>query len=108
MKSPDYIGKWKGTVIVVNVEYEFKRNGEFVVSSYASNNIVIGGRKGTYKVVDDEFILSYKKSYKYDSTLEKGEWSSDSRVLSFEYELISDKLSLVQKSMGFKINLQKS
>lgn len=101
----DYVGTWRGTVIVVNVEYEFKSNGNFVVSSFSSNDILVGGGKGKYSVDGETIILDYEKAYSYNSDDQTGEWINSNQKIEFEFKVENNELSLYEKTQNFTIEL---
>lgn len=105
--NSELVGKWRGTVVIVNVEYELNEDNSFVVSSYSSNNVLIGGGKGQYQLEDDTIIFTYNKFYEYNSKLKEGLWIDDNRVLSFDFKIEDGKLLLTEVNENFTIILNK-
>ncbi|MDC7224996.1 MAG: hypothetical protein PQJ60_14705 [Spirochaetales bacterium] len=105
--SQNYVGKWEGNVLIVNVIYDFKKDNTFTQGSYASNDVLVGGSVGLYEVQEDVITLFYTKSYSFDKNTNTGSWIDVNRSKSFKYEVSHNEMALTELETDFTMNLTK-
>jgi hypothetical protein len=102
-----YIGKWEGNVLILNIEYDFQKNNTFIQSSFAANDVLVGGGKGIYDVVDDRITLHYIESYSFDNKTNTGRWIESKMDKDFRYEVNSGKMKLTELESNYTMDLSK-
>lgn len=103
----DIIGKWRGTAILLEVEYIFNSDYSFTQVSYSANGVIVGGGTGTYESLDDEIYLTYEKSYNYNTTLQQGSWIDVSKTITFNFANVGEELHLITRDKKVTIKLKK-
>ena len=72
--QPEYINKWCGTVLIVNVFYEFNENGTYLEGTFAVNNVQVGGTRGLWKAESEDIVkLHQLDEYEFDNDTLKGQ-----------------------------------
>lgn len=83
-KQPNYIGHWKGSVLVVIVHYEIEKNN-YEQRTYSSNMVQVGGTKGTYTVKDGKFVFTQMAEYRFSNLTLTGEWYPLRKIFEYTY-----------------------
>ena len=64
--SPDLIGKWSGTVLIVGVEFTFTAD-TYTQRTTSFNDIMIGGTKGTISTKGNTIYVHQTDKYYFDT-----------------------------------------
>lgn len=103
----DHLGKWSGSVLMVQTIYQFSEDGLFSTETYSSNRIMIGGGTGLYTLEGDNLCLQYEKKYACNSQTDSGEWIEDNKVLNFQMDIAGNIMVLIRQGSGIQIKLQR-
>jgi hypothetical protein len=105
-KEADYMGSWKGDVLIVYVEYVFQKDS-FISATYSLNNVMIGGSKGKMTVKDGVMQINEEERYNYNSDTNKGRWDKNSDKYAIEYKVSGDSLTLKPETSKESITLDR-
>lgn len=90
IKQPDYVGHWRGTVLVVIVHYEIEKEN-YEQRTYSSNMVQVGGTKGTYYVKNNRFVFNQIAEYRFNNLTLSGEWYPLRKT--FDYSFVMPELN---------------
>ncbi len=107
--SPSYVNRWCGTVLIVNVEYEFNKNGTYIENTFASNGVQVGGTKGIWKAKDDAIIsMKQTQEYEFDNATLTGRWYNREKEYDIMIKVLQNTIYIdVDKNNDFAMFLQK-
>ena len=90
--QPVYVNRWCGTVLIVNVFYEFSSSGTYLQGTFSTNNVQIGGTRGLWKRTENENVIRLHQfdEYVFDNDTLKGEWVSRPKIYDVGVNVIED------------------
>jgi len=91
--SPDLIGKWSGTVLIVGVEFTFTAD-TYTQRTTSFNDIMIGGTKGTISTKGNTIYVHQTDKYYFDNNTNTGAWKAEETDYTIEYKIAGDQITL--------------
>ncbi len=86
-------GTWKGSVLIVDVEFKFRRDS-YIQRTFSFNNIQIGGTKGSMKVEDALLRIHQTHEFQYDNDTRTGKWVPKPADYTIAYEIKGKSVTL--------------
>lgn len=96
-----------GSVIIVNVEYEFKGK-VFESRTFSMNHIMVGGSRGDIaSLSSNAFKVAETERYIFDNNTNTGKWQNSTDSYKMSYSVKGDELTLQPEGATIQIKLQR-
>lgn len=86
-------GSWHGTVLIVDVEFDFAEDS-YVQRTYSFNRVMVGGTKGPITVKGNVISVDQKYKYFFDNETNRGEWKESPAQYTIDYKIEGDTITL--------------
>jgi hypothetical protein len=105
-KGTEYVGTWKGDVLVVFTEYTFTKD-TFVQRSYSFNNVLVGGASGTMSVENGVMKITEDQRYNYNPEKNNGTWGNSVDQYIMKYSVSGNTITLQPETSKESMKLVK-
>lgn len=105
-KGTEYIGKWKGEVLIVFIDYTFTKD-TFVQRTYSFNDVLVGGSSGTMTVENGVMKITEEQRYNYNSNKNTGQWEKSTDQYIMKYSISGNTITLQPETSKESMQLVK-
>jgi len=101
-----WIGTWRGSLLVANVEYTFTAD-TMSMTTTAANGVVIGAARGTIEIKDDAMIVRETERYSFDDKTNTGSWHSSGDSYKAFFKLNGSQMGFRPETSAIGLELTK-
>lgn len=92
-KKTGLYGSWHGTVLIVDVEFDFSQDS-YEQRTYSFNRVMVGGTKGKISVKGNVISVEQKYKFFFDNETNVGEWKDSPATYTIDYKIEGDQITL--------------